>query len=114
MRGLTDRLEDLNRVIAEWSNETFGDEMVRGPIGPLKHLEREAREAVEAFKPQSSKRGEFLTELADCLILVLDSTRRGGMPLSLLLEAAELKMDINKSREWPKPTSDEPVEHIRD
>ena len=32
---------------AEWSRATFGSDTERGPLGPLKHLEKEAKEAQE-------------------------------------------------------------------
>ena len=31
----------------EWSQKTFGLDSERGPLGPLKHLEKEAREGQE-------------------------------------------------------------------
>ncbi|MBF9651862.1 DUF550 domain-containing protein, partial [Streptococcus pseudopneumoniae] len=38
---------DFFERLADWSAETFGPRSHRGPIGPLKHLEKEAREAYE-------------------------------------------------------------------
>jgi hypothetical protein len=90
---------------AEWSQATFGPDERRGPIGALKHLEKEAREA------QQDPCDPY--EFADCLLLVLDAARRAGINASELIQFAEAKMAINKERTWPKPTSDEPVEHVR-
>ena len=74
-------------------------------LGPLKHLEKEAREAQEALDP---------VEIADCLFLVFDAARRRGLTLDQLLDVAEWKLEVNKMRKWNKPTSVEPVEHVRE
>lgn len=100
-----DRLYDLARDQSEWSQATFGTDAERGPMGALKHLEREAREAQE--NPTDP------AEYADCFLLILDAARRAGIKPIELIKHAQAKMEINKARTWPKPTSDEPVEHIR-
>lgn len=110
--GVTDFVDDftrLNTELSEWSQKTFGSDDERGPIGALKHLAKEAKEAAEAVD-----RGELLKELADCLILTLDATRRGKFTASDLLQAALEKMEVNRNRKWPAPVKDEPVEHVRD
>jgi len=113
-------LADLVEDQRDWSIATFGPDTERGPIGPLKHLAKEAVEAQRAYEslrimgetqPVSDK---FKEELADCLILILDASRRGGIKIMQLIEAAREKMKINKTRSWPKGITDEPVEHIRD
>lgn len=106
---LGDKLADLVTEQAQWSQATFGTDASRGPLGALKHLAKEAVEAQESVGCKS----DFTTEMADCLLLVLDASRRGGVKVMQLIEAAQVKMQINKAREWPKPTSDEPVEHVR-
>jgi hypothetical protein len=88
---------------SQWSNETFGVD--RGPIGALKHLEREAKEAQS--KPTD------LEEYADCMLLIVDAARRAGLTPTTLLALCFYKLEKCKRRVWPKPTSDEPVEHIR-
>lgn len=94
---------------SQWSQETFGLDSERGPIGALKHLEKEAREAHE--EKDETKRRE---EIADCLFLTFDAARRAGMTLDDLLDEAFKKLDKNKRRVWKKPTNaDEPIEHIR-
>jgi hypothetical protein len=102
-----EELTDLITDQSEWSQRTFGVDAERGPIGALKHLEKEAKEAQQAVGTD-----ELVVELADCFLLLLDATRRSGFKLDALIEAAQAKMEINKQRDWPKPTSDEPVEHI--
>lgn len=104
-----DRLADLIEDQSEWSQATFGRDSERGPIGALKHLEKEAVEAQKAVQFPSDLR----EELADCLLLLLDATRRGHFNLDDIVRAAQAKMVVNKQRTWPKPTSDEPVEHVR-
>lgn len=90
---------------AQWSQATFGRDSERGPIGALKHLALEAQEA--AAKP-----GDY-EEYADCLLLLFDASRRAGMTLDTLLDIAWQKLAKCKLRIYPKPTGDEPVEHIR-
>jgi|SRR5208337_1231550 len=100
------RIQKFWDAQAEWSQATFGTDAERGPIGPLKHLEKEAREA------QNKPEDEF--EMADCLFLVFDAARRSGLTLEKLISACKRKLEINKAREWSKPTTDDAVEHVRD
>ena len=109
---------------AEWSEATFGKSSERGPLGALKHLEKEAREAqAEAkwildnpgkFDGLLEKTGELRVEIADCLFLALDAARRSGMTLDELLDVAFAKLEVNKNRKWQRPTDDGPVEHVRE
>jgi hypothetical protein len=102
-------IEEIAADAAIWSQLTFGSDEVRGPIGPLKHLEKEAKEVQE--KPDD------LVEYADCLLLVLDSARRAGFSLRQLLDATDAKLQINKKRVWPKPQpgqEKEAIEHNRE
>jgi len=95
-----------------WSEKTFGPNDVRGPIGPLKHLEKEAKEAQDAVGSD-----ELLEELADCLFLIVDATWRSGFWTTDLLNAAVAKLDKNKDREWPSWEGADPngaVEHVRE
>jgi hypothetical protein len=87
----------------EWSNATFGAD--RGPIGALKHLEKEAREA--QAKPTDHE------EYADCMLLIVDASRRAGLTPESLMELCFKKLEKCKRRVWPKPNGDEPVEHVR-
>lgn len=104
-RQLGQRLAELAHDQAEWSQATFGKDAERGPLGALRHLEKEARETQEA--PQDSE------EYADCFLLILDAARRAGISPVQLIEAAQRKMAINRARTWPKPVDDNPVEHVR-
>ena len=98
-------LGDLARDIGQWSQRTFGLDTERGPVGPLKHLAKEALEAAACFDDP--------WEYADCLILILDASRRAGITPNELIQHAQQKMEINKRRIWPKPVADQPCEHIK-
>jgi ParB family chromosome partitioning protein len=99
-------LEEFWYNLAEWSNRTFGYEHDRGPVGPLRHLAKEVQETLD--QPTE------LIEYADMLHLIFDACRRAGYSYDDLRHAAAYKLSVNQHRLWPKPTSDEPVEHIRD
>lgn len=103
--GFCDQLRDLIEDQAAWSQETFGSDLDRGPVGALKHLAKEAEEA--AANPTD------IVEYADCFLLLIDATRRAGWKLGHVIEAAIAKMEINKTRTWPRPVDDTPVEHVR-
>ncbi len=110
-------LRDLADDQSAWSQATFGADSERGPVGALKHLAKEAVEAEMAFVMNDcigGDRGMIAEELADCLLLILDASRRAGFSPLQLIRAAEHKMAINKSRKWPKTTGDVPSEHIRE
>lgn len=99
------KFRDLIRDQSQWSQATFGTDLERGPLGALRHLEREAVEAQGA--PTD------VEEYADCFLLILDAARRAGISPLQLIEAAQQKLEINKRREWPGPVDDQPVEHVR-
>ena len=116
-----DRTQDFWNQQAEWSRATFGSDTERGPLGPLKHLEKEAKEAqteVEKLARKewpSEKDTLYLKEeIADCLFLTFDAARRTGISLDDLLDTAFQKLEINKAREWPKNLPlDSAIEHVR-
>lgn len=101
-----EKFNDLVEDQAEWSQRTFGTDISRGPLGALRHLEKEAREAQENITDK--------TEYADCFLLILDASRRAGMKPMELVEVAIKKMNVNRVRVWPKPVDDTPVEHVRE
>lgn len=87
---------------SKWALAQFGP---RSPIGPLKHLKREADEAIA--KPQD------ITEYADCLHCLLHAVQCAGFSLDDLVEAAWRKLPENIMRQWPETVGDEPTEHIK-
>ena len=98
-------IEEFWQAQAQWSHKVFGPSSVRGPLGPLKHL---AKEALEAQANPAD-----LEEYADCLFLVIDSCWRAGFTFDELLEACWRKLEKNKARVWSVGSPDEPVEHVR-
>jgi len=94
--------EKIRAEHAAWSQETFGDV---GPAGPLKHLAKEAMEAAEA--------PDDLSEWADLQFLLWDAIRRAGISEEELNAAMELKLSVNKARNWPEPKDGEPREHLK-
>lgn len=95
--------EQIRREHAEWSDATFGNV---GPIGPLKHLSKEALEA--AAEP------EDLSEWADMQFLLWDAQRRAGISDEHITQAMVEKLAVNKQREWPEPKDGEPRLHIKE
>ncbi|WP_233594657.1 MULTISPECIES: DUF550 domain-containing protein [Citrobacter] len=94
--------ELVRREHAIWSQTTFGDV---GPVGPLKHLSKEALEA--AAEPGD------LSEWADMQFLLWDAQRRAGISDEQITQAMVEKLAVNKQREWPKPKDGEPRLHIK-
>ncbi|OUE61216.1 hypothetical protein AZ002_003427 [Citrobacter freundii] len=95
--------EKVRREHAEWSDATFGDV---GPVGPLKHLSKEALEA--AAEPGD------LSEWADMQFLLWDAQRRAGISDKQITLAMVDKLAINKQRQWPEPKDGEPRVHIKE
>lgn len=94
--------ERIRREHAEWSDATFGDV---GPIGPLKHLSKEALEA--AANPEDP------LEWADMQFLLWDAQRRMGLSDEFITRAMIEKLAINKARQWPEPKDGELRLHIK-
>ncbi|HEE9786203.1 TPA: DUF550 domain-containing protein [Enterobacter soli] len=94
--------EQVRREHAEWSQATFGSV---GPVGPLKHLSKEALEA--AAEPGD------LSEWADMHFLLWDAQRRAGITDEQITAACIEKLAINKQRQWPEPKDGEPRLHFR-
>ncbi|EFT2202272.1 DUF550 domain-containing protein [Salmonella enterica] len=95
--------ERVRREHAEWSQATFGDV---GPVGPLKHLSKEALET--AAEPDD------LSEWADMQFLLWDAQRRAGISDEQITLAMVEKLAVNKKREWPEPKDGEPRLHIKE
>ncbi len=110
-------LTDLADDQSNWSQRTFGTNAERGPVGGLKHLMLEAQETIAAWEslpnPGDMRTARVNEEFADCLLLLLDASRRAGISPARLIRAAQEKMKVNKTRTYPKPTSDVPSEHIK-
>ncbi|ECC3814874.1 DUF550 domain-containing protein [Salmonella enterica subsp. enterica] len=88
---------------AKWSDKTFGNV---GPVGPLKHLSKEALEA--AADPSDP------LEWADMQFLLWDAQRRAGISDDEITAAMEEKLKVNMARQWPEPKDGEPRLHTKD
>ncbi|HBC5494021.1 TPA: DUF550 domain-containing protein [Klebsiella oxytoca] len=95
--------DQVRREHAEWSQATFGNV---GPVGPLKHLAKEAIEA--AAEPDD------LSEWADMQFLMWDAQRRAGITDEQITQAMIEKLAVNKQRSWPEPKDGEPRLHIKE
>ncbi len=95
--------DQVRQEHAEWSQATFGNV---GPVGPLKHLSKEALEA--AAEPGD------LSEWADMQFLMWDAQRRAGITDGQITQAMIEKLAVNKQREWPEPKDGEPRLHIKE
>lgn len=94
--------DQVRSAHAEWSQATFGNV---GPVGPLKHLSKEALEAAD-------QPGD-LSEWADMQFLMWDAQRRAGITDEQITQAMIDKLAVNKQREWPEPKDGEPRLHIK-
>ena len=110
--AMADAVKVINRMIARelvrhehavWSKATFGDV---GPVGPLKHLSKEALEA-------AAELGD-ISEWADMQFLLWDAQRRAGISDEQITKAMVEKLAVNKQREWPEPKDGEPRLHIKE
>lgn len=95
--------DQVRREHAEWSQATFGNV---GPVGPLKHLSKEALEAAD-------QPGD-LSEWADMQFLLWDAQRRAGITDEQITQAMIDKLAVNKQRSWPEPKDGEPRLHIKE
>lgn len=95
--------DQVRREHAEWSQATFGNV---GPVGPLKHLSKEALEA--AAEPGD------LSEWSDMQFLLWDAQRRAGITDEQITQAMIEKLAVNKQRSWPEPKDGEPRLHIKE
>lgn len=98
-----DLREKVRADHAAWADKTFGS---IGPVGPLKHLSKEALEAAAAP-------GDF-SEWADMQFLLWDAQRRAGISDEQITQAMIEKLVVNKARRWPEPKDGEPRLHIKE
>ncbi|NJQ19602.1 DUF550 domain-containing protein [Pantoea sp. LS15] len=102
LQGKNSSRNEVRTEHAEWSDATFGNV---GPIGPLKHLSKEALEA--AAEPGD------LSEWADIQFLMWDAQRRAGISDEQITQAMVDKLAVNKARKWPEPKEGEPRLHVK-
>lgn len=99
-------LERFWKEQGDWSQKTFGLDSERGPIGSLKHLQKEVEEVLQDLDDKM--------EYIDCFFLIVDAIRRRGISIQEFEQLLFQKLEINKARKWGAKSSDGPVEHIRE
>lgn len=102
-RRKVDLRKEVRADHAAWADKTFGS---IGPVGPLKHLAKEALEAAAA--------PDDLSEWADMQFLLWDAQRRAGITDEQITQAMVEKLVVNKNRQWPEPKDGEPRLHIKE
>lgn len=108
--------KELQKMIAEWSRETFGGGPTPIPNtekerrwGMMAHFSKEFDELLGALKTNDPKR--IGNELADCAMLLFDMADISGIDIgAAMLE----KLEINKKRKWGKPDEHGCIEHIEE
>ena len=105
----TDDVQEFMNDVHKWADDTFGKE--RTALAPLHHLKKEVDEAISEMKKGFP--GLAMKEIADCFILILNTTSKYGYTFEQLLTEAKNKMIINKARKWGKPDTNGVVEHIQ-
>lgn len=130
--------EQFEQLQKRWSQMTFGPRSQRGPTGPLKHLQKEIPEMLEAVqraedarlaiyagaKTPSEKnqlyaawkqaREELLEELVDGFFLLFDAAWRSGHNGTDIRRVMAAKLRKNMARTWPVGVDPSmPVEHDR-
>ena len=103
--GYEEFLSFLDNV-STFNNRTFGNFTLEEKANSLvKHIRSECDEIEE--NPTD------LDEWIDVVILAMDALLRKEEPEQILLRWAR-KMSNNASRDWPEPTADKPMFHIKD
>lgn len=118
---MIDEMRDFWEASGSWSARTFGPPNLRGPVGPLKHLEKEVKEALKEAKAATDleagwSMAKLHEEIIDCLFLTMDAARRAGMEYDEFIALAWKKLAKNRKRKWPDwrtAPPDTPIEHDR-
>jgi hypothetical protein len=76
-------IEKFAQAQKEWSAVTFGDAVMRGPVGALRHLVKEIDEEVRTEKDHE----KLKVEIADMLFLILDAAWRAGVSVETMCSA---------------------------
>jgi Protein of unknown function (DUF550) len=100
-------IDDFRKLQLEqraWAEKTFPGQPIEAKI---KHLKKEV-ELELLVKPSD------ISEMADCLLLLLDIAGKQQVDAHTLFEAAVAKFRINQARAWGPPDADGVCEHIRD
>lgn len=98
-----------------WSAKQFGSREQRGPIGPIRHLQKEIEKEILPLLEKNPGQipMELFEELIDCFFLIMDAAWRSGMSPEAFLQCAFFKLRKNKRRKWGAFNATGPTEHIR-
>lgn len=103
------RLQELMLEIQEWESKTFIGQSI---VGKAEHLKKEVSELIDELNNDVSS-DETKQELADCFILLVNIASKVGMSAYDLLNEVELKLAINKTRNWGKLNEKGFSEHLK-
>lgn len=108
-----DLLQKLANDIYDWAIVTFKDQTAHGVAN---HLQKEAIELSNAILINQLYPDvyDYKEELADCLMLVLELSRLLKIPVDVLLEDTQKKLEKNKLRKWKTPDKDGIIEHVKE
>lgn len=106
-------IEEILDEYHNWASSKFPNSTAKSSIEGLKREIIELEEEIEfnyGDVYMSSKKVEF--EYVDCLMYILDSSRRYGISNEILWQAFNEKLEINKNRNW-KINEDKSYSHIK-
>lgn len=112
----SDRYGDFWAYQGNWSQETFGTDKERGPVGPMLHLQKEVQETLDSLHllQDNGRDSRTRMEIVDCFFLVTDAARRAGLRYHEFMDLCFEKLEINQNRKWVKnPNPNQPTEHDR-
>ncbi len=98
-------MDDLQRRVAEWGEQTFPD---AHDAGIWQHLREEVDELRAAL--MAGDQAEVAQEAADIVMMLFHLAHRGGFSLQ---RAVEAKFTACQQREWLPPDASGVVRHRR-
>jgi hypothetical protein len=120
MESLQNIMDDTNK----WSKATFGAGYNYSRVSPLiHHLQKETEEVLEAFglfmieqnlETKISMRKRVVSELSDCMLLLIDAVTEMDCDQDELFRAMRHKLEVNKKRTWKAPDVNGVIEHIEE
>lgn len=92
-------LEELITIFTDWSTTEGFPRATKW--SSLEKLEDELKELKESMIPPYTTH-KPVEEYVDCIMCLLDSSRRYGISTKELVEAFKLKLETNMRRKWKK------------
>ena len=102
--------EDIIDRHLEFCSDTFPKGTAKGA---LIHLRREIDEVMVELEIEDTADSKLVEEYADCLMCLIDSANRAGIPPAVLFRMMENKICINEDRKW-KYNGDGSYSHIKE